>query len=138
MLRQLRPAASPAQLRAFACLCARRVRPLMDEELYPLIDLAERMAKGEASQAAARRARSFAARVRREIQDGPASRWHAAGAALRALQRVPSGWDDASAAVREAARESGCSWEAASAAWAAECAAQGELLMSVIAPRPAA
>jgi hypothetical protein len=138
ILRRLSPAASAAQLRTFACLCARRVWPLIDERLHHLVELAERLARGEISKKEARQGRSFAVRVRRELQDGPASRWHAAGAVMRALDRVPAGWDDASAAVREAAREGGASREEASAAWASERFAQGTLLLSVVGPQAAA
>src|SRR2546423_11654654 len=95
VLRQAGPIASPAKLRAFACLCVRRITPLLDERLQSQIDVAERLARGEGTMAEAKRARSLALDVRRELRSGPASRWHAAGATMRALQRVPSGWDDA-------------------------------------------
>jgi hypothetical protein len=93
-----------AQLRLFAVRCARRVQHLMtDPRSLAALDVAERHAKGEATD--------------EELK--------AASAAARAAARAAAGaaaWA-AEAAARDAARDA--AWAAAgAAAWAAEAAAR--------------
>ena len=103
-----------AQLRLFAVRCARRVQHLMtDPRSVAALDVAERHAKGEATDA--------------ELKAASDAAW----AAARAAARVAA-WAAAWAAARAAWAAAWAAWDAAGdAAWAAERAAQAEILEQI-------
>ena len=106
-----------AQKRLFAVRCARRVQHLMtDPRSIAALDVAERHAKGEATD--------------EELAAAWDAAWDAACDAAcdaaRVAARVAAWWDAARVAARVAA------WAAAmGTAWAAERAAQAEILEQI-------
>ena len=103
--------------RLFAVWCARQVQRLMtDQRSIDALDVSERFANGEATQAELDAARDAAWAAAREAAGDAAgaAAWAAARAAARAAAGAAA-WDAARAAARAAAREA-----ARDAAWAAQ------------------
>ena len=104
-----------AQLRLFAVRCARRVQHLMtDPRSVAALDVAERHAKGEATDAELAAARAAA-------RDAAAATWYAARAVADAMW--VAAWDAELAAA----------WDAA---WAAERAEQQKILDEIREVKP--
>ena len=114
-----------AQLRLYAVRCVRRVQRLMtDPRSVAVLDVAERHAKGEATDAewaAARAAASDAASDAELAADAAAATWYAARAVADAMW--VAAWDEAAAAA----------WDAA---WAAERAEQKKILDEIREVKP--
>ena len=106
---------SDAQLRLYAVRCVRRVQRLMtDPRSVAVLDVAERHAKGEATDAELAAARAAA-------QDAAAATWYAARAVADAMW--VAAWDAELAAA----------WDAA---WAAERAEQQKILDEIREVKP--
>ena len=123
-----------AQKRLLAVRCVRRVQHLMtDPRFVAALDVAERHAKGDATDEELRKA-SAAARV--AARDASLAAWDAAWDAARAAVR-DAAWAAAWAAASDAADAAWyAAWDAADAARAAERAEQQKILDEIREVKP--
>ena len=123
---------SDAQFRFFAVRCARRVQHLMiDPRSLAALDVAERHARGEATDEELIEARNAARSAADAAELAESGRHDAARAAACCCARIAWMTVSAAKAAAKAAARASARWRAADAAWEAEHVEQQRILNEI-------